>query len=523
MNNKYSANLQSFLIFILIFISLFINQYYAMKGAFPIESFAHYDISLRILSGDVPFRDYWAVSGIFIDYLQSLFFLIFGDSFQIYVLHASVFNVTATLISFIFFKELKLGNFTSFFYAVCFSILAYPTTGTLYVDHHASLICFISSVLLFKGIKSNDRVYIFIIPILVGIAFFTKPAPTIYILIFYILILSIYIFFNKKFYLINILIISSCLFIVSIFLFGLLNNISFNNFLNQYILFPTTIADDRYSDLEFSIKNLIFNFNFIYVFLAPIIFFYFKNIYKNKSFLISNKSFYYLIIFGLSFSLIFHQINTKNQLFILFLIPILSSFLHYQLNEDKIKYSKQIIFLICLISFSLTLKYHFRFNEDRKFHELQYVDFTKAVDANLIDKKLNGLNWITPINPNNPQLEVNQVKTSLESIKKINTKSMIITNYSFYSSVLNRNTNSPSRWFIPNGGAYPVDKKNPFFKEYKNILTDIIGRKKIESIIIVKPVEVTEITRYLNPKCLDKNNLDEITLQLKIKKNCNFK
>ena len=66
-------------------------------------------------------------------------------------------------------------------------------------------------------------------------------------------------------------------------------------------------------------------------------------------------------------------------------------------------------------------------------------------------------------------------------------------------------------------------KKNPFFKEYKNILTDIIGRKKIESIIIVKPVEVTEITRYLNPKCLDKNNLDEITLQLKIKKNCNFK
>ena len=168
------------------------------------------------------------------------------------------------------------------------------------------------------------------------------------------------------------------------------------------------------------------------------------------------------------------------------------------------------------------MKYHFRFNEDRKFHELQHVDFTKAIDANLIDKKLNGLNWITPINPNNPKLEVNQVKTSLESIKKINTKYMIITNYSFYASVLNRNTNSPSRWFIPNGGAYPVDKKNPFFKEYKNILTEIIGRKKIESIIIVKPIEATEITRYLNPKCLDKNNLDEITLQLKIKKNCNF-
>ena len=218
----------------------------------------------------------------------------------------------------------------------------------------------------------------------------------------------------------------------------------------------------------------------------------------------------------------FHQINTKNQLFILFLIPVLSSFLHFQLNENKIKYSKQTILLICLISFSLTVKYHLRFNEGRKFHELQNVNFTKSVDANLIDKKLKGLNWITSIDPKNPLLEVNRIKTSLKSIKKINSKYMIITNYSFYSSVLNQNTNSPSRWFIPNGGAYPVDKKNPFFREYKNILIDIIRRKKIESIIIIKPIDVTEITRYLNPDCLNENKLDEITLELKIKKNCNF-
>ena len=375
---------------------------------------------------------------------------------------------------------------------------------------------------LFKGIKYNNKKYFFIVPIFLGIAFFTKPAPTIYFLIFYILILSFYIFLNKKFYLINILTVSSFSFIFFIFLFGLLNDISFLNFLNQYVLFPTTIAENRYDGIDFSIKNLVFNFDFIYIFLVPIIFFYFKSIYNIKSFLSSDKSFYYLIIFCLSLSLMFHQINTKNQLFILFLIPVLSSFLHFQLNENKIKYSKQIILLICLISFSLTVKYHLRFNEGRKFHELQNVNFTKSVDANLIDKKLKGLNWITSIDPKNPLLEVNRIKTSLKSIKKINSKYMIITNYSFYSSVLNQNTNSPSRWFIPNGGAYPVDKKNPFFREYKNILTDIIRRKKIESIIIIKPIDVTEITRYLNPDCLNENKLDEITLELKIKKNCNF-
>ena len=99
---------------------------------------------------------------------------------------------------------------------------------------------------------------------------------------------------------------------------------------------------------------------------------------------------------------------------------------------------------------------------------------------------------------------------------------MVITNYSFYSSILDKNTNSPSRWFIPNGGAYPVNKNNQFFEEYRNILLGIVKRKKIESIIIVKPVDVTEITRYLNPECLIENKLDEITLELKIKKDCNF-
>ena len=161
MNNKYSTNLQNILILILVIFSLFINQYYAMKGAFPIESFAHYDISLRILKGDVPFRDYWAVSGIFIDYLQSLFFLIFGNNFQIYVLHASIFNATFTLISFVFFKELGLGKFYSFSYAICFCILAYTNSGTLYVDHHSSLICLISSLLFLKGIKSDNKNYLY--------------------------------------------------------------------------------------------------------------------------------------------------------------------------------------------------------------------------------------------------------------------------------------------------------------------------------------------------------------------------
>ena len=521
MINKY-FNIQNIFLLLLIILSLSFNQYYANKGAFPIESFAHFDSAYRILQGDIPFRDYWAVSGIFIDYIQSLFFFLFGNHFQIYVLHASVFNLLITLIVFNFFKQLELNNIFSFFYSTCFLILAYTTSGTLYVDHHASLICFISILFLILAIKNEDRKYFFLIPFLIGIAFLTKPAPTVYFFIFISLILLVYILSNKKYNLIKFLVSSTLIFISLIFAFGYINNIPLDSFVNQYILFPGTIAESRFNNLDISFNNFFLKFKFIYVFLIPIIIIFFNFVFRKKNFLFSKSFFYFLAIFILCISLIFHQNNTKNQLFILFLIPYLAAFLHIQLRLIKIPYYNFFSLLICITCLIFTIKYHSRYNEDRKFHELQNVDFSKTIDASLINKKLSGLKWITPIEPENPKLEINQIINLLNLIKNDETKKMIITNYSFFSVVLNENTNSPSRWFIPNGGAYPVNKKNKYFIAYKNLLIQIINEKKIEKIVIIKPVNKSEITRYLGSKCFIEKKIGKITLEMKIKKNCNF-
>ena len=79
-------------ILILILFSLLINQYYGNRGIFPVDSFAHFDAGFRILLGEHPFKDYWIVSGPFIDYIQAIFFYLFGVSWQSYVLHASLIN-----------------------------------------------------------------------------------------------------------------------------------------------------------------------------------------------------------------------------------------------------------------------------------------------------------------------------------------------------------------------------------------------------------------------------------------------
>ena len=66
--------------------SIYINQYFANRGAFPIDSFLIFDAAYNIISNNHPFKDYWSITGPFLDYIQSFFFLIFGINWFSYVL-----------------------------------------------------------------------------------------------------------------------------------------------------------------------------------------------------------------------------------------------------------------------------------------------------------------------------------------------------------------------------------------------------------------------------------------------------
>ena len=146
----------------------------------------------------------------------------------------------------------------------------------------------------------------------------------------------------------------------------------------------------------------------------------------------------------LTFSLIFHQLLTRNQTFIFFLIPILTAFSHTKIN------SKQRIVSVILILFCLfvTTKYHLRFNENRKFHELVYSDFNLAIDANKIDGKFSGLKWITPEFEKNPDEEINLINEIKDYFQNDNRNKMIMTNYSFFSVILEKKSFSTTRWHI---------------------------------------------------------------------------
>ena len=135
---KYLSSNNSVDVLILIFFSFFINFYYSNIGVLPQDTFAYYDTAFRILNGATPFKDYWTVSGPAIDYIQSIFFYLFGVNWQVYTFNGSVINCLITLTLYFLLKTYELKRGLNFFYCFCFSVLANPSMGVAFPDHYST-------------------------------------------------------------------------------------------------------------------------------------------------------------------------------------------------------------------------------------------------------------------------------------------------------------------------------------------------------------------------------------------------
>ena len=242
--------------------SLLINQYFANRGAFPIDSFLSFDAAFNIISGNHPFKDYWLITGPFVDYIQALFFLIFGINWMSYVLHASILNTLLCLFSFYYFLNIGLKNFYAFIYSLGVAILAYPSIGTPFIDHHSVIFCMLACFSVSLAILSKKNLFWILTPIFITFSFFSKQIPSPYFVVLFAFIISFYFFNNQninKNILLNLLFGSLISFFLVIGVF-LVNEIPLENFLVQYILYPISLGEERIDKLNIDFKNLISQF-----------------------------------------------------------------------------------------------------------------------------------------------------------------------------------------------------------------------------------------------------------------------
>ena len=509
-----------FYFIILLLFSISINQYFGYLGLNPIDSFFSFNSGYEILNGYFPFKDYWTITGPFIAFVQSILFKILGVSWFSYVFHASIFNFILVIATFLTLYSFKLNLHYCFFYSFLLSILAYPSSGTPYVDHHASYLSIISIFCFIIAIQKKLNIFWFILPNLLGIAFLTKQAPTGHFLILIIFLSLIYFAFN--FNLKKILIyLSGFIFFLFIFLTILyMSKIPFLNFFQQYILFPLSLGESR---LEFffpvEFKRFVLRFKLIHLSSIILLIVIIKNIFNNFKYIKSEDFIVLSSLIGSSYALIVHQLMTINGLFIFFVIPILAAFSHIFLLKN-FKQKSYIVYFLIFLSLGSTIHYYNKYILKRDFMDLKNANFKNAVNAVIIDKKLKGLKWITVLNPKNPLEEINDLKKVIEIIKKDQSKKVIITDYQFISVILSIYDYSPSQvWF-----NYHVNPEvgTKYFSTYKNFFINKIKKNNIKVIYVIKPMwgghDVVE--KPLNKNCYEIKNKTKI-LNKYILLNCN--
>lgn len=505
------------LIILLFLFSTLVNQYYGSKGVFPIDSFFHFDPGFRILNGEHPVKDYWVVHGILVDYLQALFFYIFGVSWKSYVFHASFFNGAITIATYFVLRNFDLSKSYSFVYSIFFSLLAYTSSGTPFLDHHSAFFSLLGVYCLILGIYKEKALYWALLPAFLIFAFLSKQVPSSYIILSVSFLILIYSLINKNFRYIKYIFVSFLFLILLLIGLGKLSGINLNSFLVQYIFFPPSIGLKRFIDYELTLNGIVGHYKFIYLGMIPMFYVNIKKIISSKQYIYQKEFYYFLTLIIISFSFIFHQILTKNQIFIFFLIPILFAFSQIYLNKLKLKNKNIFFILMVLICLFITSKYHLRFNENRKFHELRNVNFESSIDASAIDKKLSGLNWISPSN-SNPQEEIDLAKFSKNILLNEKRNKMVITDFQFFSAILNEKLHSPSRSY--DKISYP-NKSNKYFEKYKNFLVNNIEDNKIEVIYFINFDAADEkliLYDFMENKCLSREIIIKQVKRFIIKK-----
>ena len=482
----------------------------------PMDNTVLFNGGYRVLKGYTPFSDYWLVTGPLLDYVNAFFFKIFGISWKTFIIHSSTFNSIIAIASYYFFKKMGLLNLFSFIYSLLISILFYPIVGTPFVDHHSIFFIILAFYSLILAIKTNNTNYYIFIPTVLCLSFFSKQTPAAYgiISISFLIIMVCFFHKNNRIEILKKAIFGSIIAFSFIFLFFFITKINLNDFMQQYIFFASTIGESRITNYDFNIFNEIIKYKFIFYFVFFLLFIIKKLKLKNS--LTADDFSIIIICIIFTLILVFHQILSLNQNFIFFLIPFLCGIIHcYYKKILKFNYLLIITFLICIFS---TSKYHLRFNEERKFNELEGINLSKAINAKILDKKLKGLKWITYLNPNNPQKELDNLSEVMKIFKKESSKKMLITEYQIIAPILDIYDNSPNQWHHPSV-SFPL-KGNKYFNIYKDYFVDKIKKEKINLIFETREDEGLITGLILNKKCYSKERVGKMLIKVELNLNC---
>ena len=154
-----------------------------------------------------------------------------------------------------------------------------------------------------------------------------------------------------------------------------------------------------------------------------------------------------------------------------------------------------------------TIKFHFRYNIDRKFHDLENVDKNKAINANLIHKNFNNLKWISKLD--DPEKELMVITQALEIIDKDERRKTLVTHYQFISTILDKRLNILNRWYLWDNNTHPTEK-HKYFDFYKSMINKNIKNNEIKIIYLLgqeNEIMFENVKNYFTDTCFESKTI----------------
>lgn len=549
-------------IFLLIF-SFIINQYYGYQGLTPLDDFLNFNCGYRILSGDLPFKDYYSVTGPALCTIQSFFYRILGVNWFSFVTHASIFNMILCGIFYFFLKKLKIHYYLIILLCVSLSILGYPNNGVPGVDHHAWILSLSSLLCFYLGLIKKNKTIFFLSPIFLFISFLVKQVPSSYFLILILFLYFNYSIQDRKFFSFKILMITSLGLILLLIFLLKINDIKIDEFLEQYIKLSLNLGSDRFKIINLSFfQEKLSSIYFLFFLILPLVinyFYFFKKF--NFNYIADNKiiSLDFFISLFLIIICYIYELHTNNSAMTFIALPIIVfhiyqiqkkikniNFLNYvytllifyswfRLLQSNFYFAlAEFIILIAIIYFTtsnikklfdaqhllviyliFSTVYYFETSvHSRKYKDINIKNINFSFNGIQIDKKFNNLSWHTSYKIDK-KTEIEDTLSKINFLKKLKNRYIIITDYQFYNIILNSKDYSPVKYWHT-GVSYP-GKKSTYRSNFENFFKNKVINNEIKFLIIDKKASVFEegIEDYdFLKKCSSEINIKNLTISL---------
>ena len=115
-------------------IGVVVNLTYGPRGFLPLDQSIVFDGGWRLLSGQVPFRDFTAPSGLVPSAMQAAFFRALGVTWFAYCLHASIVNGVFCAAVYALLRLCGVATVESLAFGAMSAFFFYPPTGTPFMD-----------------------------------------------------------------------------------------------------------------------------------------------------------------------------------------------------------------------------------------------------------------------------------------------------------------------------------------------------------------------------------------------------